>query len=183
MDEGARMLAPEALAAIVGDPKASTTAAGSNNRLRHWGYYIAAFHEGCDPGALAPSTVYWPPSMEEWVEFLNELRPRLKSHPAFKNAVENICSVGRQLVGGGNKHSDPRRLFSFAHKRAMTALLRHHGQENTFVAALDMFEARNGPFFVDRGWLGLQREGCTPWARCLGAGHAPSWRCDCVMSI
>ena len=143
------------LKAIAGDAAASTTAAGSSARLRHWGYYVAEFHPGCTPGTLGSQDVHWPPSRDEWIEFLNELRPRLKSFMAFKNAVENICSVGRQMC---SKRSDPRALYRFEHDRTMRALLRHYGQNNTFVPALDMHEAHNGPNYIDRrGLAGAHR--------------------------
>ncbi len=81
---------------------------------------------------------------------------------AFKLAVENICSVGRHLC---KDFADPRRLFKFEHDRTMRALLRHHGQGNTFVPALDMYEARNGPYFIDRkGLVGV----CTGGIYTLG---------------
>ncbi len=156
MDEGVAMLSAEALDAIASDPLMSTTKSGTDNRQRCWGYYLAYFHDGAAASSVAPADICFPPSWEQWNEFLSELRPLLSSHSRFRQVVDNVCSVGRQFKGWIHdgptvdlKLYDPRWLYREQHDKAMTTLLRHYGQNNTFVEPLGMTEARNGTNFCD----------------------------------
>jgi hypothetical protein len=174
MDAGVDMLASSTLEVVAGDALKSTTAKGTDNRVRAWGYYVSYFHAGGKRASLQAEVVYWPPSWDSWRDFMAELRPLVKSQQQFRQIVDNICSVGRQLAVNGHaaagaaghkgppgseaavdaRRWDPRHMYSAKHDKAMRSMLRHYGQGNTFTRALSRNEARNGGRFVDR--LGLR---------------------------
>lgn len=126
----------------------NTTA--ERQKTRAWSLYLMlTMGHIPKPGSVVP----WPPTEQQWVGFLEALRPRIRSHSAWKQVGEQVCLVGAELharrVGGDLHDYDPRRLYVRAHARTVKALLRQYGVGITQVRGVDMTEARNGSKFVD----------------------------------
>jgi hypothetical protein len=147
---------------LLQDESCSTTSQGSANRKYHWASYVVHFHSEEILAGETQLEVYWPPSEEDWVEYLVEMREKTSSRVAFEQRVECVCSVGRNLDANG---SDPSKLYKRSHQKTMQALLRHYGQCKGLVEHINMWEARNGPLYVDHASL----RGCQMAASwCLG---------------
>lgn len=143
------------------------TEQGSKGKGYDWKRYVRFCH-GRGSGAAV-----WPPTCDDWLDFLVELRPQVRSFPRFNSAIDNICHVGcRQAAKDSNAWKigefDPRCLYAVAHRAMKRQMKRESGVEVKQVPGITMEEARSAVNYIDK-WSLL---GC-----CMGI----AWTMGCVM--
>lgn len=132
-------------------PFSGNTAGGVLVQMRDWSTFCEIVY-GCD--VVEASSLVWPPPLEEWLSFLNTARPRVSSYQRFKNLVVNDSTVGSRIYSSHTKSYSatlsPRKLYGSRHTGAMQKMSREYGCATKQVEAIDMAEARGGPFFCDK---------------------------------
>lgn len=99
-------------------------------KVGDWKLYCNIVHPGQLPEIW---DITWPPSCEQWKQFLAHARERTASYKQSQGVVGNICEVAVRYWY--RKHNvakndiDPRVMYEREHYRVMHSLKREHGLE------------------------------------------------------
>lgn len=117
-----------------------------------WGRYVMFMH---GPGAIDIADTTWPPSREQWMDFMSSARAQVASYKRFCTLIGNVCHVGvaywvRKQHVPDEAAVDPRKLYKSDTHTMKVMLRREFGVGVRQVMGVTMTEARNGPQFVEK---------------------------------
>ena len=143
-----RVLTSDDIDSLMARPSGAATKSGEEGMLRAWCFWELF----CKVERLS-SDRHWPPSWQQWQDFLCRLRRGTVSCDAFRNVYTKVSTYGQRKFGGSSLGS----LFGGRMKRLITILNRHYGSKVKQQAGITATEAKNFHKFVDRDCLyGLQ---------------------------
>ena len=130
---------------------AANTEQGSVSLRAHWGMYSRFM---CDGRVQDLDCVAWPPTEQQWVQFLLATRPKVSSYAYFVKILCNLCLVAvrywssrKQVLASS---LDPRLLYRPRHRSTMWLLQRHYGLSIRQSPPITQEEAINGVYSCDQ---------------------------------
>ena len=150
---------------------ATATRAGTAQRVYAWCHYVRWRYGDKFPSFLN-TMADWPPSLDDWLHYLQATRERVSSYERLVTSIACVCKVAVEFkTSRGLGACDPRALYSVEHKKMLVFLAREYGRHVQQVAPICHVEARSGPYFVDDQCVTGMLEGAA--MGCLLGGRRP----------
>ncbi len=152
-DKAAHTRSAAALQQHVKQLFSANTFEGQQKKAHDWQLFCRCLF---GTAVVALDDMQWPPTCDDWVACLINLRPRLSSYKRFRGVIGNVCEVAARYFGAehcrhGNAQGvlDPRIAHAAMHYKTMCMLKRQYYMGLRQVRGIDMQESLNGTNFVD----------------------------------